>query len=809
MIDLDIMTEADLLKFIATIHNTRFVSTEKLSKAVIEPRVLAKVSAVTATLHGVFPVLLDDRGSTLSVATADPDNDAAMHEVRLAAGVRDVRAIVARPAAVRAAIAYHYRGDSSAFNALLRPLNSFDDILYTANQNPFERSPPHHTQSATATPQPAVAPAVRAPSAVPVNVPLPPPAPTPTPAATVAAAPAVAAKTPSAPPRGAVPAALGTPTPPPPAPPPAERRPSVAPAPASAPLPPTASHQYVETLNVLVSLLENARAGPARALLDGRAPRAEGLRAHRPAARQRRRVRRRRVPPRPRQDGRRTTSRRSTSRSTRGTASPRQRACDLPAHLMESVGLPPEIIVRDRRHVRALRRQRLPGRPGRQGDPARRAHPRGGGHVRRSDPEPAQPLPQGARGRPRRATSLAQYRGTIFDPNIVDLFRQVDDRRRHAREAARRSPPGAHRRSRSRGDDGARAPAHRAGLRGLHRAHGRAGAPRARRRARSTSVVSEIDLEEPDAGLTLRSEALKSGLGRDITWVILTAKTDRQTAQRAFEMGVDDFVSKPASTDIFAAKLRQLIDRRIFPGGRSRRRRIARRDGPPRHGADPLARPEDLRAQDPGELGLGRDPFRGRADRARPLGRRAGRGRVLQDAHPPARATSGSIQTSSPRRAASRPRPRRCSSRGCAASMKEQSPSLVVLETSRLRLLQPDVELAPALLAYVARNREHLSPWEPTRADDFYTETFWRDRILAESRRLRRGARAPPRGHAARRPRRRGRRRHQLQPVRARRVPGHDARLLPRPSLRGPGRDVRSAPGCDRLHVRRPRASTA
>src|SRR5262245_5864416 len=71
IIDLDIMSEADLLKFVATIHNTRFVSTEKLSKAIIEPRVLAKVSAVTATLHGVFPVLLDDRGTTLSVATAD------------------------------------------------------------------------------------------------------------------------------------------------------------------------------------------------------------------------------------------------------------------------------------------------------------------------------------------------------------------------------------------------------------------------------------------------------------------------------------------------------------------------------------------------------------------------------------------------------------------------------------------------------------------------------------------------------------------------------------------------------------------
>src|SRR5436190_20909696 len=55
IIELDILNEADLLKYIATVHNTRFVSTEKLAKAIIEPRVLAKVSAITATLHTVLP----------------------------------------------------------------------------------------------------------------------------------------------------------------------------------------------------------------------------------------------------------------------------------------------------------------------------------------------------------------------------------------------------------------------------------------------------------------------------------------------------------------------------------------------------------------------------------------------------------------------------------------------------------------------------------------------------------------------------------------------------------------------------------
>ncbi len=53
-------------------HNTRFVSSEKLSKAVIEPRVLQRVPLRTAELHGVFPVLYDDKAGALSIVTADP-----------------------------------------------------------------------------------------------------------------------------------------------------------------------------------------------------------------------------------------------------------------------------------------------------------------------------------------------------------------------------------------------------------------------------------------------------------------------------------------------------------------------------------------------------------------------------------------------------------------------------------------------------------------------------------------------------------------------------------------------------------------
>src|SRR5689334_947533 len=120
LIELDILSERDLLKFIATLHSTNFVSTEKLSKAGIDRRVLALLPVKIADLYGVFPVLYDEKAGSITVATADPDNAAALQEVKLALGVREVRAIAARPAAVRAAIAHHYRGDRGAFQTLNR-----------------------------------------------------------------------------------------------------------------------------------------------------------------------------------------------------------------------------------------------------------------------------------------------------------------------------------------------------------------------------------------------------------------------------------------------------------------------------------------------------------------------------------------------------------------------------------------------------------------------------------------------------------------------------------------------------------------
>lgn len=61
------------------------------------------------------------------------------------------------------------------------------------------------------------------------------------------------------------------------------------------------------------------------------------------------------------------------------------------------------------------------------------------------------------------------------------------------------------------------------------------------------------------------------------------------------------------------------------------------------------------------------------------------------------------------------------------------------LTTERLVLLVPTSQDAERLAAYLADNREHLAPWEPTRPQEYYAPEFWRaalpelvDEALAE-----------------------------------------------------------------------------
>jgi len=64
---------------------------------------------------------------------------------------------------------------------------------------------------------------------------------------------------------------------------------------------------------------------------------------------------------------------------------------------------------------------------------------------------------------------------------------------------------------------------------------------------------------------------------------------------------------------------------------------------------------------------------------------------------------------------------------------------VAVIETPRLTLTLPGPSAAPEVLDYYERNRRHLAPWEPQRAEGFYEVAYWRKRLAADREEFRKG----------------------------------------------------------------------
>ncbi len=124
MLQLGLMSEGELLKYIAGIYRTRFVGSERLAKAGVDPQLLKQVSRKLAKRLTAFPILYDQRTRTLSVVAADVTDDDVRQQMQFATGARDVNIYVAREAAIRAAIAKHYDQDNRPFEMLLSGASS-------------------------------------------------------------------------------------------------------------------------------------------------------------------------------------------------------------------------------------------------------------------------------------------------------------------------------------------------------------------------------------------------------------------------------------------------------------------------------------------------------------------------------------------------------------------------------------------------------------------------------------------------------------------------------------------------------------
>jgi hypothetical protein len=118
LVDLGLIQEAVLLRFLAAEFQTRFVSADKLAKAKLPSEVLDKLPVRMAEAQNVLPLAYDPERKLLSIVAAEPQNKSLLDEIALVTGVSEVYAYIGLRSAIAAAIKKHYYGDPTAFAAL-------------------------------------------------------------------------------------------------------------------------------------------------------------------------------------------------------------------------------------------------------------------------------------------------------------------------------------------------------------------------------------------------------------------------------------------------------------------------------------------------------------------------------------------------------------------------------------------------------------------------------------------------------------------------------------------------------------------
>lgn len=618
IIDNDIMSEGDLLRALSGIYQTHYLSTEKLSRAEIPRATVQMIPRRVAETLGVFPVLFDQQKNVLSVVTADPDNEDVLRDIQVVSGAQTVKAFVARPAAVTAAIRKHHAGDTRAFDALMRAsvvdydfgqqispegklVASRDSVRQASTtkesfRQPAPSAPDDERQSPAPAPPrappPAPAGARRSPR-VPIEdddeLVAPKPArnqPPPVPAAArgdgasrkTGRAGGMSLSVPPPPPGAASdPAPAPGPMPARAAPVPRVEEPSIPPK-AIAAVPPShkkAPHSEpptselarvnvlqhdttIELLTVLVSLLENSR---------------QELRGHSSqVARLLRRVAERMSLDRAETQAMIVAGHihdlgkmgqfhltALNCAEYEGHRVAAMKAYDTPLRLLEAVRLTSSI-----KNSVFHMYERVDGR----GFPDKlvgKEIPLGARLLSVADTyadltqNPRNPFRK-VLGPAEAMNVLLKHKGTIFDPSILDLFKALvlgeDMKAKLLASRYRVLLVDAD-------PEESTVLELRMVEQGFDVKTARS-VETARKLATAEGadfdlVVCELELPDAD-GLAFLSEARKEDWGRDMPWVVHTSKQGRTEANRAFELGAMDFVAKPVQADVLVAKLKAMLD---------------------------------------------------------------------------------------------------------------------------------------------------------------------------------------------------------------------------------------------------------
>lgn len=499
LLDLNFLEEVTLLKYLAALHKTRFVSTEKLAKADIDRLTLDKVPKKLAERDLIFPVLFDSASNVLSVVTPNPDNAPALHDIQLASNVKEVRAFVGRPRSVRAAINKAFNGDIHAFATLDRSAHE----QFTTMLDVYERNLVSEESLTLSVAKEATS------------------------AERVLSAQDFSAK--------ATTSGKGI-----------------------------NDDSYLETLNVLVSLIENTRAD-----LRGHSAQVARLmkkiceRIGLPESTRAALVVAGHIHDLGKMGAYHLTT--LNVAEYEGHRAQAQKQYKAPLRLLEAVQLPREVDQAVEQMYERYDGKGLPeGSSGKEIALGARLLAIADTYADLTQ-NPRNPFRKTLR--PVQACEvLERYRGTVFDPNLVDLFKHtVTGEDLKARLLANRyralivdpdpeETTVLELRMVEQGFEVAQARAADQALKLLEKGD-------------IDIVVSELDLQPID-GFALLAEARKQTWGQKVPWVIVTGRTGggRTDAQRAFELGAIDFLTKPLSADLLVAKLRQIIERESTRG---------------------------------------------------------------------------------------------------------------------------------------------------------------------------------------------------------------------------------------------------
>ncbi len=503
LLEVGAITETQLLKYLATAYQTRFVTTEKLAKAGIDRATLDKVPKKLAERDTVFPVLYEAQSGVLSVVTPDPDNAPALHDVQLASGAKEVRAFVGRARAVRAAINKAYNGDIHAFAVLDRAAHE----QFTTLLNAYERNLVSEESMAVSLANEG------------------------TPRERVLSGDELE--------KGASDTA-GTGS--------------------------VGSGSYLEILNVLVSLIEQSR---------------PDLRGHSAQVARLMKKISERIGLSEAQAGRMVMAaylhdigKMSAYHLTalnvseyEGHRTAAEKLYKAPLRILEAVKLPRETL-----QAIELMYERYDGK-GLPGGASGKEIPLGARLLAIADTyadltqNPRNPFRKTLR--PVQACEvLARYKTSVFDPNLVDLFKHaITGEDLKARLLANR-----HRALLIDADPEETTVLE---LRMIEQgfeveaAHTSDQALKILERGDVELVVSELDLKPADV-FELMAAARSRPWGAKLPWIVVTGRGGREDAQRAFELGALDYMTKPISADLLVAKIGQIMERDAAGRGAAR-----------------------------------------------------------------------------------------------------------------------------------------------------------------------------------------------------------------------------------------------